>query len=186
MQNIWENEDLVSVLKNGGLAVMPTDTLYGVVASALNIDPVNKLYELRRKTPNKPILVLIESIDDLAKFSVVPTEEQRDELKKHWPGPVTVVLDCIDSSLEYLHRGTNSLAFRVPAVKELRDLLSKTGPLLAPSANTEGMPPSKNIDEARVYFGDEVGFYLDGGEVRGSPSRVIKLEKDGSILIIRS
>jgi L-threonylcarbamoyladenylate synthase len=185
MENIWDNDELVSVLANGGLAVMPTDTLYGVVCSALSAETVNRLYDLRRKTPNKPILILIESVNDLGKFSVVPTDEQRDELNKNWPGPVTIILDCSDPKLEYLHRGTNSLAFRVPAVKEIRDLLLKTGPLLAPSANTEAMPPAKNTAEAKEYFGDSVDFYLDGGDREGKASRIIKLSPTAEVSVIR-
>jgi L-threonylcarbamoyladenylate synthase len=84
-----------------------------------------------------------------------------------------------------LHRGTKTLAFRLPSSQSLRTLLIETGPLIAPSANPEGQAPAQNITEAKKYFGDLVDFYLDGGEIHGKASKVIKLHKDGSIHILR-
>ena len=78
----------------------------------------------------------------------------------------------------YLHRGTNSLAFRLPANKGLQELISQTGPLVAPSANMEGLPPATTIDEAENYFGDKVNFYIGDGKIAGKPSKLIKIESD--------
>ncbi|NUQ57634.1 MAG: Sua5/YciO/YrdC/YwlC family protein, partial [Candidatus Paceibacter sp.] len=69
-------------------------------------------------------------------------------------------------------------AFRLPNDEYLRDLISQTGPLVAPSANLEGMPPATTIDAAEKYFGDKVDFYLDGGKAESSPSKLIKIEGD--------
>ncbi|MDO8686599.1 MAG: Sua5/YciO/YrdC/YwlC family protein, partial [Candidatus Berkelbacteria bacterium] len=101
------------------------------------------------------------------------------------PEPVSVVLDCIDDAFSYLHRGTKTLAFRIPALEELRDLLIKTGPLIAPSANLEAKPPSKTIFEAKEYFGDLVDLYIDGGSLDTKASKVVSLHKDGSETILR-
>ena len=98
---------------------------------------------------------------------------------------MSFVLDCIDEKFTYLHRGTKTLAFRLPAQKDLQRLLKQTGPLLAPSANIEGLPPAQNISEARKYFGDLVDLYIDGGTVVSKASKVIKLHKDGSVSILR-
>ncbi len=75
--------------------------------------------------------------------------------------------------------------FRLPSPKPLRNLLLKTGPLIAPSANPEGLSPSKNIEEAKKYFGDSVDFYVDGGEIEAKASKLIKLNNDGSIIVLR-
>jgi L-threonylcarbamoyladenylate synthase len=146
---------------------------------------VNRIYAIRKRNPTKPCIILIGEIEELEKFSIILTEEQKNKLKEYWPGSVSVVLDCPDPSLEYLHRGTNTLAFRLPALKTLRDLLLKTGPLIAPSANTEELPPAKNIDDAKKYFGNQVDLYVDGGEISGKASKIIKLNKDGEVVIIR-
>ncbi len=185
MENIWDNKELIETLKNGGVALIPTDTLYGVVGQALNIKTVERIYDLRKKISGKPCLVLIGDRKELENFSIVLTDKQENEINKYWPGPVTIILDSLDPKFQYLARDMNTLAFRVPKNQGLKELLKKVGPLIAPSANTEGMPPAKNISEAQNYFGDAVDFYLDGGEVDGSPSRIIKLDKDGNVSVIR-
>lgn len=179
------DEKLVDVLKNGGIAVIPTDTIYGIVGSALIPDTVQEIYRLRKRTSDKPFIILISSIGDLEKFDVQLTPDQRKFLKKIWPNCVSVVLTCPDGKWKYLHRGTKSLAFRIPKDDKLLELLKKTGPLIAPSANYEGESPSETIDDAKKYFADKVLFYLDGGIIRSKPSTVVKLNDDGSWKVLR-
>jgi len=180
----WNDENLVKVLKSGGVVVMPTDTLYGIVGIAENKNTVERIYEIRKRAPQKPCIILIKHADEINFFrSALPEEEEK--IFEKYPGPVSVILDCVSDEFEYLHRGTKTLAFRIPVSQELRDLLSKTGPLVAPSANTEGLPPSKNIQEAKEYFGDKVDLYVDGGEAIGKASKVIRLHPDGSVSIVR-
>ena len=189
-KNIWNNEKLLEILKRGGIAVMPTDTIYGIVGQAQNEATVGRIYATRRRNPQKPGIILIGDTGELAKFSIILSEKQKNKLNEFWPpasvqGPTSIVLDCPDDSPLYLHRGTKTLAFRLPYLEPLRNLLLLTGPLIAPSANPEGLPPAQNIAEARGYFGDSVDFYVDGGEISGQPSKVIKLRKDGSVSILR-
>ncbi len=73
----------------------------------------------------------------------------------------------------------------MPSDESLRKLLMATGPLVAPSANPEGLPVANNIDEAKEYFGNKVDFYADGGNIAGKSSKIIKLEEDGTVTIIR-
>ena len=182
---IWADANLIKVLKGGGVAVMPTDTLYGVVGKAQSVSTVNRIYNLKKRAPEKPCIILIGSINELEKFSVHLSLEQKKVLEEYWPGPVSIILDCPDDSFLYLHRGTKTLAFRVPFPPAFRDLLLKVGPLIAPSANPEGLSPAQNILEAKEYFGTSVDSYVEGGKVLGRASRIIKLHKDGSITIIR-
>lgn len=181
----FNNENMIEVLKKGGVVVMPTDTLYGIVGIASDPKTVERIYVARKRAPEKPCIILLGNIDDLKKFSIYPTEEQKKCIDC-FSIPTSFILDCENDDLKYLHRGTNTLAFRIPQNEELRNLLLKTGPLIAPSANTEGLPPSENIKEAQKYFGDSVGLYVDGGEIKGRASKVIKLHKNGSISIIRA
>ncbi len=175
----------VLLLKRGGLGVLPTDTLYGVVAVARNREAVSRLYRLRRKTPQKPFIMLIGSIGELANFGIAPSLFEKETLKKVWPGKVSVVFPCKRKNLEYLHLGTQSLAFRLPKSAKLLALLKKTGPLLAPSANSEGKPPATTIAEAKNYFGSAVDFYVSAGKkMPGKPSTLISFEK-GKVKILR-
>jgi L-threonylcarbamoyladenylate synthase len=179
------NENLVKTLVNNGVVVMPTDTLYGVVGLALSKETVERIYDTRRRAPNKPCIILIGKIGELEKFSIKLSDEQKNKLGEFWPGPVSIVLDCKEERFSYLHRGTNTLAFRLPSNSDLQNLLKTTGPLVAPSANIEGMPVANNTKEAKDYFGDKVDLYIDGGEIIGKSSKVIKLNTDGSEIILR-
>lgn len=192
---IWSNPNLIKVLQKGGVVVMPTDTIYGIVGKALDQNTVSRIYNIRKRNPEKPCIILISDIADLSKFSINLNTEQKNTVMGYWPtfvetkedkpSSVSIVLDCNDPSLEYLHRGTNTLAFRMPIDEDLRLFLTLTGPIIAPSANIEGMPVSKNINEAKDYFGDNVDLYVDGGEMVRDPSRVIRLYPDGSVSVLR-
>lgn len=163
------------ILKEGGIAVVPTDTLYGVCASAFSKPAVERVYELKGRDENKPFIVLISAVDDLKQFGVKLTLHQKAYLDEVWPGPVSVILPCPLKKLAYLHRGTNSLAFRLPKHKKLRDFLKKTGPLTAPSANPQGAEPAHTIKEAKNYFGNKVDVYIAGGKKIGKPSMLVSM-----------
>lgn len=176
---------MVDQLKNGGVGVIPTDTIYGIVGSALNKETVERIYKLRKRNPSKPFIILIGSLEDLGKFDIKLTDKQKEFLKNNWPNSLSVVLECSEQKWEYLHRGTNSLAFRMPKDEKLLDLLKKVGPLVAPSANWEGEKPAESIEEARKYFAEDVDFYEDGGIIDSSPSTLISLKENGSFILLR-
>lgn len=168
-------KSLGGVLSRGGIAVIPTDTTYGIVGSALNEKTVNEIYRLRKRDLNKPFIVLIADKKDLKNFGVLLSEAQEKILDRVWPGPVSVILSCSEDKFSYLHRGSKTLAFRLPEKENLRKLIRKVGPLVAPSANPQGHNVAKTIFEAKAYFGHHVGFYQDGGTIVASPSRLIDI-----------
>lgn len=165
------------MLIKGGVGVIATDTLYGLVACAQNPNAVKRVYLLKGRTPNKACLILISSVDDLGKFGVTPSVKTKGYLNEHWPGPISIIMDCPGEELSYLHRGTNSLGFRLPAKRSLRQLLALTGPLIAPSANPEGQPPAKNITQAKDYFGSKVNFYVAGKTI-SKASKIVRISSD--------
>ncbi len=185
LANIWNDENLIEVLKGDGVAVMPTDTLYGVVGRAENPETVERIYAIRKRSPKKPCIILIGDMRELEKFKIELSDKQKEIIESYWPGPVSIVLDCPNEKFSYLHRGTKTLAFRLPALEDLRDLLIQTEPLIAPSANPEGEMPAKSIEEAKNYFGDLVNLYVDGGVLEGKPSKIIRLHRNGKIEIVR-
>lgn len=172
------------ILKKGGVGVLATDTLYGIVASAFSKSAVERIYRLKGRDENKPFIILISSSLDLKKFGVSLSREQKTFLESVWPGPVSVILSVPEKKFEYLHRGTKSLAFRLPKNKKLQELLKKTGPLVAPSANPQGQTPAKNIFIAKKYFGDSIDFYVAGGSREGKPSAVVSLTGP-KIMVVR-
>ena len=191
----WQKAALF--LKDGAVGVIPTDTIYGICAPALDKKAVEKVYKLRRRDLKKPMIILIGSLNDLRKFDIDLNVWQKKILNpahkqvmcginKVWPGKVSVVLPCAGKKFAYLHRGTKTLAFRLPKKRELLEILSISGPLVAPSANYEGEKPAKNTTQARKYFGKNV-FYYGQGNLAGAPSTLIDLtQKTDKIKILRN
>ena len=180
--------EYIKFLLAGKIGVIPTDTIYGLVGQALNKKTVERIYAVRKRNPSKPMIVLISHIDNLKLFGVDANEKLKNTLSQFWPGEVSIILPIDDSSylekLSYLHRGTKTLAFRLPNNKALAKWLDQTGPLVAPSANLEGLPSATTIDEAKNYFGNFVDFYLDGGKIESPSSKLIKIE-NGKIIELR-
>ena len=181
-------KDIINIIKNGGIGVMPTDTIYGLVGSAFSRKAVERIYRARKREKNKPFIVLIGSIKDLSRFGIRIDKRLRSFLEAAWDAvPTSIILPVKNKKFLYLHRGTSSLAFRLPKDKWLREFIKKTGPLAAPSANPAGFSPARNIKEAREYFGDRaclartggggVDFYLDRGTKKGSPSILIEIRR---------
>ncbi|MBU0997923.1 threonylcarbamoyl-AMP synthase [Patescibacteria group bacterium] len=178
------NQNLIKSLKKGELSVLPTDTLYGIHTLALNKKSVENVYKLRNRARKKPFIILIGSINQLKLFKIKIDKKTNQIFKKYWPGKVSIILPCPNREFEYLHRGTNSLAFRFPNKKDLTKLLMKTGPLVSTSVNPERMPYAKTIKEAKEYFGEKIKYYFDQGKIDSLPSTVIKIQ-NGIIKILR-
>jgi L-threonylcarbamoyladenylate synthase len=173
-----KDEKLSNILKSGRVAVIPTDTIYGIVGKALDEKTVERIYEVKKRKPEKPFIILISNQKELEEFSINLNEFQKNYLSENWPGPVSVILPCKRKELRYLHRGTDSLAFRLPNDETLKNLISLTGPLVAPSANPEGKEPADTIEKAKEYFKDEIDCYIDGGRIKSNPSRLVLIDGD--------
>lgn len=178
------DDKIIKILKRGGVGVLLTDTLYGLVGRAVDKITVERIYRIKNRKNTKPLIILISSLDDLGFFGIIPDLQAKKLMSSVWPGAVTIIVPCPKNKFEYLHRGTKMLAFRLPSKKSLISLIKETGPLVAPSANPEGFPPAKNITEAKQYFGDTIDFYMYGGKPKESASKIVKINK-GKIEIIR-
>lgn len=157
MNNI---KNIITILKKGGVGVLRTDTLYGLVGCALSKKAVERIYKIKKRPPSSPLIILISKVEDMSLFGVEKKfiETHKRFLKNIWPAPISVVVPSMLKKFEYLDRGTSSLAFRLPDDIGLRKILKQTGPLVAPSANPSGLSPARNEKEAQDYFGDCVDF----------------------------
>lgn len=174
---------LISCLNNGGVVVIPTDTLYGIVARASDKQAVERVYKLRGRAPEKPCIILTAGIWQITDTGLW-TDDHRALAAKYWPGALSLVAPTAKTD-EYLHRGTHTLAYRVPDDTDLRMLLTQTGMLVAPSANPESSPPATTLYEAQAYFGDRVDGYVDGGAFTDhKPSTLVTLV-NGEVKVLR-
>jgi len=176
--------NISKLIRCNGIGVIPTDTIYGVAASALSKKTVSRAYKILKRNPKKPFIILIGSIKDLAIFGVKIDKSTENILKKLWPGKVSVILPIKAKKFEYLHREAKTLAFRLPKKKTLISLLKKTGPLISTSANPQGKKPAQSILEAKKYFGDQIDFYIRGGKMISLPSTLVEIKR-GQVNVLR-
>src|SRR5581483_3620589 len=155
------SKEIIKILNSGGIGVLPTDTLYGLVGRAVDKKAVRRIYEVKGRPKDKKFITLISSLKDLQKLGIVLNAKQKKIVSRFWTGPVSIVL-----------AGT---AIRFPKHTLLQKIIAKTGPLVAPSANPSGLSPAETICEAKIYFGDAVDFYVSAGRLRGLPSTLISL-----------
>lgn len=166
----------------GAIGVIPTDTVYGVVARASDQTAVARLYKLKNRE-SKPGTIIAASIDQLVELGI--KRRYLTAVKQFWPGAVSVIIACADPDLRYIHQGVGSLPVRIPSDKATQAILQVTGPLLTSSANNPGEPPASKVEQARITFGDNVDFYIDGGDLSNrQPSTIIRVVDD-AIEVIR-
>lgn len=162
--------------KPGAVGVIPTDTVYGLVARAGDQTAVARLYEIKAREA-KPGTVIAANMEQLEGLGL--KHRYLKAVEQFWPDAVSVVIPVGDPQLKYLHQGKLSLAVRVPADKMLQTLLGQTGPLLTSSANQPGQPTATTIQQAQDYFGGHVDFYEDGGDLSDrQPSTIIRVVDD--------
>lgn len=168
-----------SALKSGRLAVIPTDTVYGLAADAFDSQAVSALLAAKRRGRDMPVPVLVGSwttIDGLV-FSVRP--QARDLIRAFWPGGLSLVVQQAPSLAWDLGDARGTVMLRMPLHPVALELLREVGPLAVSSANVSGQPAATTAAEARAQLGDLVGVYLDGGPAEhGLASTIVDLTSD--------
>lgn len=181
-ENLVDVQMAQKILLQGGVGIMATDTVYGLIARADNPEAVKRLYALKHRE-RKPGTIIAASLQQLVDLGV--EQKYLDRVKQWWPNPLSIVIPT-GPSLFYLHQGLDSLPFRIPKDEKLRQILEQTGPLATSSANHPGEPTSSTIQQAWDYFGTNVDFYIDGGDLSGRvPSTIIRVTGDGKIETLR-
>lgn len=181
--NIVNIDKAVTYINGGAIGVMLTDTVHGLVCRATEMAAVRRLYSLKQRS-SKPGTVLVASADDALSLGVPTDLLKRAELL--WPGPVSVVLPCLQQDYAPLHCGHGSLAIRAPEQQELRRFLQRSGPLLTSSANITAQPIAQSLMEVYDYFGDRVDFYLDAPwQAIGRSSTVLRLSDSDVVTVLR-
>jgi tRNA threonylcarbamoyl adenosine modification protein (Sua5/YciO/YrdC/YwlC family) len=168
-------QSAAALIVSGLIGVLPTDTVYGVVAQASDPAAVAKLYALKHRE-SKPGTLIAANVAQLLALGVDAAELK--QVEEWWPGPVSAVLAMRGNA--YLHQNVGDIAMRVAANPAVVQLLELTGPLLTSSANLPSQPPATTIAEAYAYFGDAVDFYVDGGTIANTlPSTIIRPAASG-------
>ena len=163
MPDVAVIEEAVDVLLHGGVIALPTDTVYGLAADATNPAAVAKLYEIKQRSADKPVAVLIDSTRMFRTLVTELPEGVEALLERHWPGPLTLVARKRKAALQAISRDM-SLGLRMPDSVVALGLISMLGrPVAATSANLPGQAPARTAQEIAERFGDQLDLILDAG-----------------------
>ncbi len=163
-----------AVLAEEGLVAFPTESFYGLGAHALSASAVARVFDVKGRPADKPLLVLVAStLGAEALCSAIP-DGARDLMARHWPGPLTLVLPAVAGLPPALTAGTGTIGLRVPDHPVALGLVRAAGaPVTAPSANPSGAPPPTSADRVRHYFGGRIDLVLDGGATTGGTGSTV-------------
>lgn len=167
--------------ESGTIGVIPTDTVYGVAARAVDEEAIKRFYELKQRQ-QKPGTLIAANIEQLVTLGI--PRRYLTPVMHYWPNPMSIIIPTVPA-LGYLDIGKGSLAIRIPSHQQLHQLLGSTGPLMTSSANQPGQPPATTAAEAQHYFAGQVNFYLDGGKLQAVPSTIIRVIDD-AVEVIRA
>lgn len=172
---IETNTDLKEILANGGAVVLPTETVYGLFARALDEKAVDYVYELKNRPRDKAMNLNVASYEDILAYS----KEQPDYLKKIYdaflPGPLTIILKANGQVPKWINSGLTTVGFRLPNHPVTRELIQAEGPLIGPSANKSGMASGRYFDQIRAQFDFQVTGYQDDDALLGLDSTILDL-----------
>ncbi|WP_430815123.1 L-threonylcarbamoyladenylate synthase [Carboxylicivirga sp. RSCT41] len=167
-------------IKDGKLVAIPTETVYGLGANALDPLAVAKIFELKERPSFDPLIVHIADLDQLNKLTSGPDERILKLAEKFWPGPLTIVMPKSDIVSDIVTSGLPTVGIRMPDNKVALELIKRSGcPIAAPSANKFGRISPTTAEHVRKQLPD-VDYILDGGKTTvGIESTIIKLTDKG-------
>ncbi len=167
-------EEVAAVLLQGGAVVLPTDTVYGLVAIADDQTATSKLFALKGRSDAVPIAVLCASVAQaLSLADVAAGSAAAVVADRWWPGPLTLVLPRRAGVELHVGEPSATVGVRVPDHALVRALATRVGPLAATSANRHGSPTAATVAQVRLDLGGGVSLYVDGGRLTARASTVV-------------
>lgn len=186
--SINEIENIARNILKGRNIVFPTETVYGIGANAFDKEACEKIFQIKGRQKNKPLLVLISNLDMLDSIVETKNKVENKLIEKFWPGPLTIVFKKkIESNIpDVVTAGGDTIGIRMTSGKVARMLLEGSGvPIVAPSANISGHPTGTKIETIIKELGDKVDYILDYGDIKEEvPSTIVKVENE-EIVILR-
>jgi L-threonylcarbamoyladenylate synthase len=163
--------------------VIPTETVYGLAAPALDPTAVGAVFAIKGRPQDNPLIVHVTRDEHLAEVGADVSALARELMRRFWPGPLTLVVRC-QKSLPWVTAGLDSVAVRHPAHGFAAALIDRVGPLAAPSANVSGRPSPTRADHVLADLGGRVPLIVDGGALEhGLESTVLDVRGDSPVLL---
>ncbi|SDO82340.1 L-threonylcarbamoyladenylate synthase [Streptococcus equinus] len=170
--------NLEEILQTGGAVILPTETVYGLFAQAMNEEAVEHVYHLKRRPKDKAMNLNVADYETILAFS----KNQPTYLKKLYdaflPGPLTIILQANDRVPAWINSGLSTIGFRIPKHPQTLALIKKVGPLIGPSANISGQESGKVFTEIKEQFESSVSGLSDDAAITGVDSTILDLSGD--------
>ncbi len=164
-------EDAIHILKEGGVIIYPTETVYGLGASIFKKEGIKRIYEIKGRSFSKPVSVAVSSYDMIEEVAHLD-ESTREIIEKILPGPVTVLLEKRSVVPDRLSAGSSLIGVRFPDHQKALEIIESVGPITSTSANRSGEKDPVSVDEVEI----EADMIVDGGRCRiGVSSTVVDL-----------
>ena len=179
-EHISDIRDAASIIKSGGLVVIPTETVYGLGGDGTNSQSSKKIYEAKGRPSDNPLIIHIAHPDDAEKYAHT-CDLYCDLAKAFMPGPLTVILPKKDIIPKETTGGLDTVAVRCPSHPVARAVIECAGvPIAAPSANISGRPSATNAEYVVEDFMGKVDMIIDGGDCEiGLESTIVMIKNDG-------
>lgn len=152
--------EVIKVIKGGGIVISPTDTVYGMLANAFNNDAINRIYKIKGRDRDKPFLVLLKDEKSVKSFCDIPIP---NIIKKNIPGELTFIMPMSESAKNKFSFLKSTVAIRIPKDYYINLILKETPPIVAPSANLSGQGIIYDGDKLVEIFKDKVDLIINGG-----------------------
>lgn len=175
-----------NIIKNGGIVVFPTETVYGIGTNVLDKEAVERLYKVKERPLSKPISLLVSDFEMIERVAKNISEIEYKIMKKFFPGPLTIILNKKDIVPDIVTSGGSTVGIRMPDEEITRKLIEYAGvPIAAPSANISGKLSEIDVQDIIKEFGGSVDYFIDGGKSKiGIGSTIVKVENN-TIKILR-
>lgn len=176
-------EKTAAILLNGGVAAVPTDTVYGFAALVHDEAAIARLYKIKERDQRKSIAVLLGDADQAHQVAHAFPEKAQRLAGKYWPGALTIIIRK-KAGLPPDLTSNDLVGLRIPDHEWTRELIRRTGPLAVTSANISGQPPAKSIEEFSEELGPQLDIIIDGGPSSGGiPSSVINCDSEPPVIL---
>lgn len=172
-----EIKEAAQVIKNGGIVLFPTETVYGIGANGLNSKAVEKVYKAKGREFKNPINLLVSSNKMIEEIAENITKMEYKLMEAFFPGPLTIILKRKNIIPDIVTAGRDTVGVRMPSGDVAIKLVEEANvPIAAPSANLSGMPSGTNLEDIIEEFKDKVDYIINGGECDiGLESTIVKV-----------
>ena len=178
-------DHVVNIIVSKELAIVPTDTVYGIIGDALDENVIRKVYEAKRRDYSKPLIIMVSSFNMLNKYVKYINELEQKLIDKYWPGKLTILFKKSELVSDLITNGSDLVGIRFPDNKDLIDIMNRLDkPLLSTSCNISNKDVITSVDMIEKELLSKVSFVYDGGELSDISSTIVQVI-DNKIRIIR-